>query len=175
MLDSPSAPAGPVCTENRIRVDGATILDPKTNTVTFFKMPVADPNMPEMFGPPLHPNATLKPIDASAYWGEEKIWSQRANNHNGMFDSKGRVWFAAAVRGIENPAFCKKGSDHPSAKAFPLERSGRQVSMLDPKTMKYSFFALVRCGMRLAGLSARLREPLRVQTAGRLTGTLWAW
>src|SRR5256886_3327081 len=75
----------------------------------------------------------------SAYWGEEKIWSQRANNHNGMFDKKGRVWFAAAVRGIENPAFCKKGSEHPSAKVFPLDRSGRQVSMLDPKTMKYSF------------------------------------
>src|SRR5438093_1104831 len=80
-----------------------------------------------------------KPMLASAYWGEEKIWSQRANNHNGMFDKKGRVWFAAAVRGIENPAFCKKGSEHPSAKVFPLDRSGRQVSMLDPKTMKYSF------------------------------------
>ena len=46
------------------------------------------------------------------------------------------MWFAAAVRGIDNPAFCKKGSDHPSAKVFPLDRSGRQVSMLDPKTMK---------------------------------------
>ena len=82
---------------------------------------------------------SLKPISPSAYWGEEKIWSQRANNHNGMFDKKGRVWLAAAVRGIENPAFCKKGSDHPSAKAFPLERSGRQVTMLDPKTHEYSF------------------------------------
>ena len=56
-----------------------------------------------------------------------------------MFDKNGRVWFAAAVRGIDNPAFCKKDSDHPSAKVFPLDRSGRQVSMLDPKTMKYSF------------------------------------
>ena len=55
-----------------------------------------------------------------------------------MLDRKGRVWFAAAVRGTENPAFCKKGSDHPSAKAFPLDQSGRQVSMLDPKTMKYN-------------------------------------
>ena len=32
-----------------------------------------------------------------------------------------------------------KGSDHPSAKLFPLEKSARQVAMLDPKTMKYSF------------------------------------
>ena len=43
------------------------------------------------------------------------------------------------MRGMDNPAFCKKGSDHPSAKVFPLERSSRQVTMLDPKTMKYTF------------------------------------
>jgi hypothetical protein len=81
----------------------------------------------------------LNPVSPSAYWGDEKIWSQRANNHNSMFDKKGRLWLAAAVRGIENPAYCRKGSDHPSAKAFPLERSGRQVSVFDPKTQKYSF------------------------------------
>jgi len=119
--------------------DEIPILDPKTHKVTFFKMPVADPNAPESFGPPFHASAVAKPTQPSAYWGEEKIWSQRANNHNGMFDKNGRVWFAAAVRGFDNPAFCKKGSDHPSAKVFPLEQSGRQVAMLDPKTMKYSF------------------------------------
>ena len=101
-------------------------------------MPVADPNAPESFGPPFHASAVAKPTQPSAYWGDEKIWNQRANNHNGMFDKNGRVWFAAAVRGFDNPAFCKKGSDHPSAKVFPLEQSGRQVAMLDP-TMKYSF------------------------------------
>jgi hypothetical protein len=56
-----------------------------------------------------------------------------------MFDKQGRVWMAATVRGRDNPAFCRKGSDHPSAKVFPLEQSSRQVAMLDPKTMKYSF------------------------------------
>ena len=56
-----------------------------------------------------------------------------------MFDKQGRLWIAATVRGMDNPAFCKKGSDHPSAKVFPLERSARQVAMLDPKTMKYTF------------------------------------
>ena len=130
---------GPLFGSNEYSSDDMPILDPKTHKVSFFKMPVADPKMPEMFGPPLHPNATLKPVGASAYWGDEKIWNQRSNNHNGMFDSKGRVWFAASVRGIDNPAFCKKDSDHPSAKAFPIDRSGRQASVLDPKTMKYSF------------------------------------
>ncbi len=130
---------GPLYGSPEYSTDEMPILDPKTHSVRFFKMPVADPNAPESLGPPLHPNATVNPIGASAYWGEEKIWSQKANNHNGMFDKKGRVWFAAAVRGIENPDVCKKGSEHPSAKAFPLERSGRQVSMLDPATNKYNF------------------------------------
>ena len=130
---------GPLYGSAEYSSDEIPILDPKTHKVTFFKMPVADPNAPESFGPPFHASAVAKPTAPSAYWGEEKIWSQRANNHNGMFDKNGRVWFAAAVRGIDNPAFCKKGSDHPSAKVFPLDRSGRQVSMLDPKTMKYSF------------------------------------
>jgi hypothetical protein len=132
-------PYGPLYGSPEYSSDEIPILDPKTHKVTFFKMPVADPNAPESFGPPFHASAVAKPTQPSAYWGDEKIWSQRANNHNGMFDKNGRVWFAAAVRGIDNPAFCKKGSDHPSAKVFPLDRSGRQVSMLDPKTMKYSF------------------------------------
>jgi hypothetical protein len=130
---------GPLYGSAEYSSDEIPILDPKTHKVTFFKMPVADPNAPESFGPPFHASAVAKPTAPSAYWGDEKIWNQRANNHNGMFDKNGRVWFAAAVRGIDNPAFCKKGSDHPSANVFPLEQSGRQVSMLDPKTMKYSF------------------------------------
>ena len=131
-------PYGPLFGSSEYSSDNIPILDPKTHKVTFFKMTMADPAVPESFGPPFHATAAAKPLAASAYWGEEKIWEQRANNHNGMFDRKGRVWFAAAVRGTENPAFCRKGSDHPSAKAFPLDISGRQVSMLDPKTMKYS-------------------------------------
>jgi hypothetical protein len=129
---------GPLYGSNEYSSDNMPILDPKTNKVTFFTMSMADPNTPESFGPPFHASASAKPMQASAYWGEEKIWSQKANNHNGMFDKKGRVWFAAAVRGIDNPAFCKNGSEHPSAKVFPIDRSGRQLSMLDPTTMKYS-------------------------------------
>ncbi len=56
-----------------------------------------------------------------------------------MLDAQGRVWFTARVRAADNPAFCKRGSDHPSAKAFPLERSGRQLAVYDPKTKKYTF------------------------------------
>ena len=125
---------GPLYGSNEYSTDNMPILDPKTSTVTFFKMPVQDPNMPESLGP--GHAASIKPLQPSAYWGDEKLWDTRANNHNAMFDKKGRVWIAATVRGMNNPAFCKSGSDHPSAKVFPLDRSARQVAMLDPKTMK---------------------------------------
>jgi hypothetical protein len=128
---------GPLYGSPEYSTDNMPILDPKTSKVTFYKMPVQDPNMPESLGP--GHAASIKPLQASAYWGEQKLWDTRANNHNAMFDKQGRLWIASTVRGMDNPAFCKKGSDHPSAKAFPLERSSRQVAMLDPKTMKYSF------------------------------------
>src|SRR5215475_7983990 len=128
---------GPLYGSPEYSTDNMPMLDPKTSKVTFFKMPVEDPNMPESLGP--GHAAAVKPLQASAYWGDEKLWDTRANNHNAMFDDKGRVWIAATVRGMDNPPFCKKGSDHPSAKAFPLDSSPRQVAMLDPKTMKYTF------------------------------------
>jgi hypothetical protein len=117
--------------------DMMPILDPKTHTVSSFKLPVADPNMPVSLGPG-HAGA-IEPTTPSAYWGDEVLWDTRANNHNSMFDDKGRLWLAASVRGQNNPDFCKKGSDHPSAKVFPLERSSRQAAMLEPDTMKYHF------------------------------------
>jgi hypothetical protein len=128
---------GPLYGSPEYSTDNMPILDPKTNKVSFFKMPVKDPEMPESLGP--GHAASVKPLQPSAYWGDQKLWDTRANNHNSMFDKKGRVWLAATVRGQDNPAFCKKGSDHPSAKIFPLEKSPRQVAMLDPKSMKYTF------------------------------------
>jgi hypothetical protein len=53
---------------------------------------------------------------------------------------KGRVWFTASAP-PDNPAFCKKGSNHPSAKVFPLERATRHLSMYDPKTKKFSLIS----------------------------------
>ena len=128
---------GPVYGSPEYSTDVMPILDPKTHKVTTFKMPVRDADTPEALGP--GHAAQAKSMAPSPYWGDEKIWDTKANNHNAMFDKKGRVWMAANLRGMDNPAFCKKGSDHPSAKVFPLERSSRQVTMLDPKTMKYTF------------------------------------
>jgi hypothetical protein len=117
--------------------DMMPILDPKTHEVSYYKMPVADPKMPLALGP--GHAASVKPAEPSAYWGDAQLWDTRANNHNSMFDSKGRVWLAATTRGRPNPDWCKKGSEHPSAKVFPLNDSSRQAAMYDPKTQKYEF------------------------------------
>jgi hypothetical protein len=128
---------GPIIGSPEYSSDALPILDPVKNTATTFKAPVRDPDMPLSLGP--GHAAALKPLMASAYWGEEAIWDTRVNNHNSMFDRRGRLWLAASVRGGDNPAFCKEGSDHPSAKAFPLARALRHVAMFDPKTQKYTF------------------------------------
>jgi hypothetical protein len=117
--------------------DSMPILDPVKHTAVNVVAPVRDADTPMAVGPGYA--ASDKIMQPSPYWGNERIWSSRTNNHNGMFDRKGRVWFAASLRNPANPDFCKKGSDHPSAKRFPLERTGRQLTVLDPQTGEYKF------------------------------------
>src|SRR3954464_4780157 len=106
------------------------VLDPTKNTATTIHIPVRDPNTPGSAD-----NQMLRP---SPYWGDGKIWASQASVHNPMFDKEGRIWFTARIRGPDNPAFCKAGSDHPSAKLFPVEKSTRQLAMYDPKTRKFT-------------------------------------
>jgi hypothetical protein len=128
---------GPVYGSPEHSTDQMPILDPKTHRVSTFTMPVRDAETPMAIGP--GHAASDRVMQPSPYWGQELYWTSKANNHNGMFDRKGRVWFAATVRAPGNPAFCKKGSDHPSARVFPLERTSRHLAVLDPTTMKYTF------------------------------------
>ena len=72
----------------------------------------------------------------SAYWGDELIWTSRNNVHNPMLDERGRVWLTSTVRPPENPAICREGSSHPSAKLTPVARAGRHLAMYDPRTGK---------------------------------------
>ena len=108
------------------------VLDPINHKATQVKMPVRDPKTPSS-----KDNATAP----SPYWGDEIIWDSKTSMHNPMFDEKGRVWFTSRVRSPDNPAFCKKGSEHPSAKMFPLERSNRQLSMYEPATGKITLIS----------------------------------
>ena len=72
----------------------------------------------------------------SPYWGQEPIWTSKNNVHNPMLDERGRVWITSTVRPPDNPAFCREGSSHPSAKLFPVNRAGRHLAMYDPATGK---------------------------------------
>src|SRR6267142_3496488 len=112
--------------------DFVPILDPKTNTASEVKHPVRDPNTP---------NVKSNPIGLSPFWGPNPIWDNQTINHNPMFDEKGRVWFTPRVRASTNPSFCKEGSDHPSARAFPLAESGRHLSMYDPASGKLTLIS----------------------------------
>jgi hypothetical protein len=109
--------------------DLVPVLDPVHYTTTMIKEPYLDPATPSQ------KEATMGP---SVYWGEDPIWDGHTSIHNPMMDEKGRVWFTAKLRPDENPAYCKQGSDHPSAKVLPLATSPRQLSMYDPKTQKWS-------------------------------------
>ena len=83
------------------------------------------------------PTTKTAPIYApSPYWGTEPVWDSHSLNHNPMMDEKGRVWLTSRIRPDANPAFCKTGSKHPSAVAFPLNTSRRQLQMYDPATKK---------------------------------------
>jgi hypothetical protein len=113
------------------------ILDPVKNTATTFHAPVRDADMPLSLGP--GHAAALDALQPSPYWGSERIWDTKVNNHNSMFGRDGRLWLAASVRGPENPAFCKAGSAHPSAKLFPVERANRHLAVYNPKTQEYKF------------------------------------
>jgi hypothetical protein len=129
---------GPLYGSPEYSTDNVPILDPVKNSFSIFKAPVRDANMPQMLGP--GHAAMQKPLGPSAYWGEEQIWDNHINNHNSVIDDKGRLWLAASFRDVKNePDFCKKGSDHPSAKLFPLNENPRQLTMYDPKTKQYTF------------------------------------
>jgi hypothetical protein len=121
-------PHGLIYGSLELSADYLPVLDPMRNTTTQVKLTVRDPNTKSA-------SAATMP-QPSPYWRDEPIWTSKSNVHNPIFDATGRVWITSTVRPPENPAFCKAGSDHPSAKLFPLDRANRHIAMYDPKTGK---------------------------------------
>jgi len=116
---------GPLYGSLELSADYLPVLDPVHHTKSQVPLTVRDPKT-EPTGP-----AMPQP---SPYWGDEVLWTSKNNVHNPMLDEKGRVWITSAVRPPDNPAFCKEGSSHPSAKLFPVTRAGRHLAVYDPKT-----------------------------------------
>ena len=106
--------------------DYLPVLDPVRNTASRVPVPVRDPNTTIA-----SPRTGFMP---SAHWGDTPIWDSKANVHNPMMDHRGRVWYTSRVRNNDTSAFCRAGSEHPSAKVFPINQSGRQLAMYDPAT-----------------------------------------
>jgi hypothetical protein len=112
-----------------LSADYLPVLDPVRHVASKVVLTVRDPDT----------KATSPAMAApSPYWGNEVLWTSKANVHNPMLDHKGRVWITATVRPPENPDVFKKGSSHPSAQRFPLNSASRHLGMYDPKTGKYT-------------------------------------
>jgi hypothetical protein len=114
-----------------LSTDDFPVLDPKNSVASTFKATARDANTPTTHDDPV--------LGASPYWGEERIWASQAIAHNPMLDRSGRVWYTARIRAADNPPFCKAGSSHPSARAFPINTSERQLAIYEPKSQKYIY------------------------------------
>ena len=119
---------GPIYGAPEESTDNIPVLDPVSNRAYTIKHPVQ----------PGTPSSKDLPMQPSAYWGKDPAvgWQQRACT-TPRWMTQGRVYFSARFRGASNPDFCKKGSDHPSAKVLPLEQNGRELSIWDPKQQKW--------------------------------------
>jgi hypothetical protein len=90
---------------------------------------------------PETPTSKNNPMQPSRYWGPDPIWDSQTSMHNPMLDEKGRVWFTSRVRRPANPEFCRKGSDHPSARLTPIDAANRHLSVYDPGTGKITLIS----------------------------------
>ena len=119
---------GPVYGAAENSVDYVPVVDPTTHVASRVPLQVRDSLTPT--------TASTPPLMPSPYWGEEVIWDSQSVAHSFAMDRQARVWIAARVRPAETPAFCQVGSSHPSARAFPIERSNRQMQLWDPETQE---------------------------------------
>jgi hypothetical protein len=123
-------PNGPLYGAAEVSADYLPVLDPEKHETSKVELTVRDTSTEVATGPHMP--------QPSPYWGDEPIWHSKTNVHNPMMDENGKVWITAAVRPSDNPDFCKEGSDHPSAKLFPVEKAYRHLGYYDPETKKYT-------------------------------------
>jgi hypothetical protein len=119
-------PNGPIYGALEESADYMPVVDPTKNAATQIKLTVRDPKTPSQ--------ATNPPAKPSPYWGDEAIWTAQSTAHSFAMDEQARVWVAARIRPAATPAFCQQGSTHPSAVAYPIAQSNRQMQLYDPKT-----------------------------------------
>jgi hypothetical protein len=119
---------GPQYGSLELSADYTPVLDPIAHTTNRIPLTPRDEATP--------PSVQQSMLQPSPYWGDEIIWTSRTNVHNPMLDGEGRLWLTATIRPPANPDFCREGSEHPSAKAFPNNQAGRHLAMYDPRTQQ---------------------------------------
>jgi hypothetical protein len=117
---------GPIYGALEESADYMSVIDPTRHTSSQVKLIVRDPQTPS--------SAENPPAAPSPYWGDEVIWNSQTTAHSFAMDKQGRVWVAARIRKPQTPAWCQAGSDHPSAKLFPINQGQRGLVVYDPKT-----------------------------------------
>ena len=123
-------PGGAVYGSPEDSTDIVPVVDPRTHRAIDLPHPVRDEKTPSVKG---------APYGVSAYWGDKPYWEGRTLNHNPMMDEKARTWFTSRISPDPNPDWCKAGSDHPSAKAFPLNGgANRHLSYFDPHSQSWT-------------------------------------
>jgi hypothetical protein len=125
-------PYGPVYGAPEYASSEMPVLDPKTHTTTYITPAYLDPNNPPGFA------WTQNTMQPSPVWGEEAVFTSKANPHSLMMDAKERIWITSNTRPSPNPDYCKEGSTHPSARKYPFAQSSRQLSMYDQKTKQWT-------------------------------------
>jgi hypothetical protein len=112
--------------------DKLLIVDPVAHSASELHIPVREAGIPSSKGTAI---ATASPV-----WGDKPYWNDPASPHAMAIDGKGRVWITSTIRQRTNqPAYCKEGSDLPSAKLFPLNDNRRELAYYDPKTKEFTF------------------------------------
>ena len=117
---------GPIYGALENSADYMSVIDPVTHEASQVMLTPRDPQKQSSGDNP--------PAAPSPYWGEEVIWSSQTSAHSFAMDGQGRVWSASQIRNPDTPEWCREGSDHPSAKLFPIDRASRGLIVYDPKT-----------------------------------------
>ena len=79
-----------------------------------------------------------KPLEASPVWGDEAIWDSHTTVHNPMFDETGACGSRRDFACAGQSGILQGGIEPSSAKITPVDRSGRQLAVYDPKTKQVS-------------------------------------
>ena len=128
---------GPLYGSAEYSTDMIPVLDPVKNSAGHIVAPIRDANTPEALGPGMQ--RAKNPCNRRLTGARKRSGTPRPTITTACSTRRAGSGLRRDFATPNNPAFCRKGSDHPSAKLFPLERTNRQITMYDPKTGKYTF------------------------------------